>query len=100
RDQVAPPAIVAYAATGDVIHDGAVAHIETPATGTDLDDLSTRFVAGDHSLVAFRTFAEMFVVDCADVGAADGRSPDRNENLTVTWFGHRHNSDLDRAVSR
>jgi hypothetical protein len=67
RDHVAPPAIVAYTATGDVIHDHAVAYLETAATRTGFDNLSAWFVAGDYSLVAFRTFAKMLVVDCADV---------------------------------
>jgi hypothetical protein len=51
------------------------------------DDLAARLVAGDHALVAFGPFAEMLVIDAANVGAADGGGLHAQQNFAVARRG-------------
>src|ERR1022692_4001411 len=74
RDHVAAPAVVAHSAARNVIDDHPVAHAETPAAGSCLHDLAGRLVPRHHSLVSFRSLAEVLMIDAPDIGAADGRS--------------------------
>jgi hypothetical protein len=55
-----------------VVNDDAVAGLEAAAARACRDDLAARLVAGDHSLIALRTFAKVLVIDAANIGAADG----------------------------
>ena len=98
-DHVAAAAIVAHAAAGDVIDDDAVAHAEAAAAGARLDDLAARLVAGDHALVAFRAFAQVLVIDAADVRAADGGRLHAQQHFAVARLGDGHFFQFDRAVA-
>src|SRR6185503_2198121 len=58
RNHVTTPAVVAHTTTGDVIDDHPVTSFESPTTGTGLNDLPRRLVAGYHTLISFRPFAK------------------------------------------
>src|ERR1035438_3467176 len=98
-DHVAAAAIVAQAAAGDVIYDHAVAHDEAAASGPRLDDLPGGFVAGHHSLVAFRTLAQMLVIDAADIRTADGGRFHAKQHFAVAGRRNGHLFQFDRAVA-
>jgi hypothetical protein len=98
-DHVAAAAIVAHPAAGDVIHDHAVAHAEAAAARARLDDLPARLVAGHHALVAFRTLAQVLVIDAADVRAADGGRLHAKQHFAVAGHRNGHLLQFDRAVA-
>jgi hypothetical protein len=54
-----------------VINNHPVAHYKTPAAWTGVHDLAAGFVPGNHPLISFRPFPEVFVVNASDIGAAD-----------------------------
>jgi hypothetical protein len=83
-----------------VIDDHAIANLEATAARPGSDDLTRGLVAGDDTLVAFRTFAQVLVIDGANVRTADGGSFDREKHLTVTGLRYRHVSQLDGTVPR
>ena len=83
-----------------MIDDDAVAFLELPAAGADLDDLAARLVAGDHALVAFGALAEMLVVNAADVGAADGGGLHAQQNFAVAGRGARATRAVRRCCCR
>jgi hypothetical protein len=66
-----------------VIDDDAVVFLELAATGAGLDDLAGGLVAGDDALVALGAFAEMLVIDAANIGAANGGGFDAEEDLAM-----------------
>jgi hypothetical protein len=55
-----------------VVHNHAVADAKTPAAGASLHDLPAWLMARDYALISFRAFAEVLVIDAADVRTADG----------------------------
>ncbi len=99
-NHVTAPAIVANAAAGNVVDDHAVAFAELAAAGPGLHDLAARFVARDDALVAFGAFAEVLVINAADVGAADGRGLHPDEDFAVAGRGHGKTFELGGAVAR
>ena len=99
-DHVAAPAVVAHAATGDVIDDDAIARFEAAAARSRGDDLAAGLVPGDHSLVAFGAFAQMLVINAANIGAADRRCLYAQQNLPMARLGHRHSAHLNGRVAR
>jgi hypothetical protein len=50
-----------------VINDDAISGMEAAASGPGFDDLTGGLVAGNDSLIAFRPFAQVLVIDAADV---------------------------------
>src|ERR1035437_7956207 len=99
-DHVAAPAVVAYAASGDVVHDDAVTDVETPAAGAGFHNLPTGLVSRDHTLISLGAFPEMFVINGANIRAANGGSLDAEQNLAMTRHRHWHGSKFDGTVSR
>ena len=89
-DHVAASAIVAHAAAGNVVHRNAVAYLEAPAARAGLHNLAAWLVARHHTLVAFGAFAQMLVIDGANVGTADGGGLDAQQNLAMARRGHGH----------
>ena len=73
RNHVTAAAIVAHSASGDVIHNHAVARLETAATLARSHNLAAWLVPGDYALVAFRSLAQMLVINAADIRPADRR---------------------------
>jgi hypothetical protein len=71
-----------------VIDEDAITDLETSATGAGLDNLTGGLVAGDDSAIAFGTFAEMLVIDAADVGPADGGRLDGEKDFAVRRLWH------------
>jgi len=55
-----------------VIDNDSISRLEAPAAGTGFHNLAAGFMTSDDALIAFRTFAQMFVIDAADIRAADG----------------------------
>ena len=98
-DHVAAPAIVANSAAGNVVHNHAIAGLEAAAARAFSDDLAAGFMAGDDALVAFRAFAEVLVIDAADVGTADRRGLHAQQHLSMARSRHGHGTQLDGAVS-
>src|SRR5271165_3708458 len=98
-DHVTAAAIVAEAATRNMVDDHAAAFGEAAATGADLDDLAAGLVAGDHSLVAFGALAQVLMVDAADVGTADGGSLHAEEHLSVAGNRNGYVSQFHGAVA-
>src|ERR1035441_7568606 len=98
-DHVAAAAIVAHSAAGDVIHNHPVAHAEAAASRARLDDLPARFVTGHHALIAFRTLAQVLVIDAAYVRTADGGGLHAEQHFAVAGHRHGHFLQFDRAVA-
>src|SRR2546430_1159264 len=57
-------------------------------------------MAGDHALVAFRSFAEVLAVNAADVRTANRRRLHPKENFAVTGTRVGHFAQLGCAVAR
>src|SRR5208337_3983715 len=98
-DHVAATAIVANAAAGDVVDDDAIAGLEAAAPRTFRDNLAAGFVAGNNALISFRAFSEVLVINAADVGAADGRSFDPQQNFAMSGSGHRYITHFDGRIT-
>src|ERR1019366_995202 len=99
-DHVAPPAVAAEAASGDVVYDCAVTDPVRLAAGPHRDDLAARLVAGYNALVPLGPLAEMLVVDASNVRSADRGGLDPQEDLAVAGHGDRVLAELGRAVAR
>src|ERR1035437_4310330 len=99
-DHVAATAVIAYAATGDMVDDNPIAHIEASAARAHFDDLATGFVAGDHALIPLRPLPKMFVINGANIRAADCRSFDPEQNLAMIGHRHWHGAKFNSTVSR
>src|SRR5437868_537855 len=99
RDHVAAPAIVADSATRDVIHDHSVAHAKTPASRTNIYDLTTRLVTGDDSLIALGAFAQMLVVNTTDVGTTNRGGLDFQQNFAVKGTGYRDRAKIESIIA-
>ena len=82
-----------------MIDDDAIAHPEAAAAGAGADDLAGGFMAGDHSLVAFRALTQVLVVNAADVGAADGGGLHAEEHFTMAGRGNGHLLELGGAIA-
>jgi hypothetical protein len=82
-----------------VINDHAIAGLEAAAALAGSNYLAAWLVAGDHALVSFGTFAEVLVIDAANVGAADGGGFDAEQHLSVAWSGDGHGAQFDGRVS-
>jgi hypothetical protein len=87
-------------AAGDVIHDDAIAQAESPAAGPRFHDLAARFVARDDALVAFRSLAQVLVINAADVRPADGGGLHAQQHFAVARFGNRRVEEFHGAVAR
>jgi hypothetical protein len=55
-----------------VVHNHAVADAKTSAAGAGLHDLTAGLMARDYALISFRAFAEVLVIDAADIRTTDG----------------------------
>ncbi len=71
-NHVAAAAVVADSTAGNVVHNNAIADAKTPAAGAGLHDLTAGLMARDYALISFRAFAQMLVIDAADIRATDG----------------------------
>src|SRR5208337_5608175 len=89
-NHVAAPAVVAHAATGDVIDNDAIARFEAAAAFAHGHNLAAWLVPGDHALVTLGALAKMFVINAANVGPADGRRFHSQQNFPMTRLGHGH----------
>jgi hypothetical protein len=83
-----------------VIHNHPFAQPEAPAAVPDLLDLAAWFMSGDNALVSLWPFAKVLVIDATDIGTANRRGLDSEQNLTVPRARHLHRSEFDRTVSR
>src|SRR5690606_23185746 len=85
----------------DVVDDDPIARLEAPASGTDLDDLTARFVACDHpGLIALRPPTQMLMIDAADVRTADGRGLHADQHFAMTRHRNIERAQFHRAVAR
>ena len=99
RDHIAAPAIVAYSATRDVIHDYSVAHAKTSASWTNIYDLTARLVSCDHSLIAFGAFAQVLVVNTSNVGTTNRGGLDLHENFAVKGTGYGNRAEIESIIA-
>ncbi|OPZ66199.1 MAG: hypothetical protein BWY83_02949 [bacterium ADurb.Bin478] len=84
-DVVSSPAVIAHPAAGDVIDDYPVAFLKSPTARTNPGDLSARLVPGDHpALIALHAFAQMLVINAANVRPADRRGFHLDKRLAVS----------------
>src|ERR1039458_4505667 len=98
-DHIAAAAIVADSAAGDVIYNHAAAHALGPGARARLFDPATGLMPGHHALVAFRTLAQMLMIDAADVGPADGRGLHAQQHFAVAGSGNGNVFQFHRAVA-
>ena len=83
-DCIATAAIVAKAASADVIDNHAVALVKTAKPFPFLDDNAARLMPSNGAVdVSLRAFAGMFAINTADIAAADGRRHRLNQYLPM-----------------
>jgi hypothetical protein len=83
-----------------VIDDYSISNLEPAAARAGFNDKSRGLVSGDDALVALRAFAQVFVIDGANIGAANCGRFDGEEHFTVSWPRNRNFPHLDGAVPR
>jgi hypothetical protein len=83
-----------------VIDDHTVANPKTTAPRTDLYNLATGLVTGDDSLVSLRTFAEMLVIDTANIRTADSGRLYSKQHFAVRRLRKRHAAEFNFIVTR
>ena len=98
-DHVAGAALLADAATGDVVDDDPVVGAQPSAVGAHGDHLAARFVACDDALVGLRSGTQVLPIDGPDVAPADRRSLHPQQDLTMPRFRDVDRYVLDGAVA-
>ena len=83
-----------------MIDDYSISCFESSTAGTGRNDLACRLMPCDYALITFRAFAQVLVIDCADIRSADGRSLDGEENFAMARFWDRNFSHFHGAVPR
>jgi hypothetical protein len=93
------PAVVADSAAGDVIDDHTITLAETTAAWSDPDDLTARFVPGNHALIALRPFAQMLVVNTSNIRAAYSGGFHEEKDFSMPWLRIGDLAAIHRAVA-
>jgi hypothetical protein len=99
RNHVAAPAIIAHAASGNVIDDYSIAGFEPAAARTALDDLPAWFVTGNGSLIALRALAKMLVIDATDIRSTDCGCFHTKKHFAVARSGHGNSAHFNGRVT-
>src|SRR3954471_6566437 len=87
-DLVAVPALVALAASTDVVDHDAIADRQALRLGTERDHLAAWLAAGDDALVCLGSRPKMLAIDRANVAAADRRGAHPDEHLAPSRLGN------------
>jgi hypothetical protein len=82
-----------------VVNDDSIALRKTTASRSGLHNLTARFVTGDDSLITLRALPEVFVVNAANVGTANGGRFDSEQHLPVPNARDCHTTKLHLVVS-
>jgi hypothetical protein len=82
-----------------MIDNNSIACFEEPATRAGFNNLAAWLVPRDNSLITLRPFAEMLVINTANVRTADCGSLHADQDLTVIRAWNRDRPKFHRAIS-
>jgi hypothetical protein len=83
-----------------VIDDYAIAHGKPAAPRPDFYDLPTGLMARNNSLISLGTFADMLVIDTANVGTTNSGRFHSEQNFPMGGTRYRQSAKGDFVISR
>jgi hypothetical protein len=82
-----------------VIHNHPIANRKSAAARTNFDDQTTGLMPGNHSLITFRAFAQVLVINATNVRTANSGSFDPEQNFPMFWMRHWQSAKFNSIVS-
>ena len=83
-----------------MIDDYPISDSESPTARTRSNDLACQLMPRDYALIAFRTFPQVLMIDCADIRTANRRGLYGEKNFAMARLRDRNFFHLDSAVPR